>query len=172
MSDRQMGNYNKMLDIMTAKNIKPAQGKTFSQSDVMKFCLDNFFDGKNKGREKTGAGADVITRIHDAVENQIKKNKNSEKTIKIGRGRNEVTVKYEQRAITSSWIRAVSNANADAINDYLKGQGDMVDKHNKWLVANCGYPVDSIENEAIANFNRRTSKAEKRADKLASGVVD
>jgi len=50
MSDRQMGNYNKVLDIMTAKNINPAQGKTFSQSDVMKFCLDNFFDGNNNGR--------------------------------------------------------------------------------------------------------------------------
>jgi hypothetical protein len=171
--DKTMDNYNKIVELMAARGEKPTQGKDYSQADIMRYTINNFFSGNTGGgRKKTGAGTDVLKRIHDAVQTQIDLNKKTDKTIKIGRGRNEVMVKYEQRTITDRFMRETANANASAVDDYLKGQVDMIEEHNKWLVANCGYPVDSIENEAIANFNRRTAKAEKRADKEANEVID
>jgi hypothetical protein len=122
-----------------------------------------------------GGGAESVTLsyIDSVVKNQMELNRVTQKTIMVGSGKSETSVKFEQRAITPKWImdRTLSNSqagiegarsvNLDAATEYLKLHPDVL-QHNQWLCTSNGVePTDSN----IQNFNRRTGKAAARSIK-------
>ena len=171
MTQEQADKYNDISAYMAAKGVKTANGSAYSPAEIFIYAFENFSASRG-GRTATGTGDEVLGRIHDAVQAQMKLNKATDKLVTVGRGRNEVKIKYEQRSITERFMRESANANAVAVDDYLKVHGDAVIKHNEWLVKNCGYPVDADTQSAIDNFNRRTSKANIKADKDENGDIE
>jgi len=169
ISDELLANIEKIKKAMDARGIE-SHGTAVLTSDVVEFAINNFF--MTTGRKTTGTGDEILSRINEAVKTQMKLNKTTDKKVQVGRGRNAVSVMYEQRSITDRFIRETAKVNAKATNEYMSTHGDDIQEHNEWLVKNCGYPVDSDTEFAIENFNRRTSKASKRAEILESGEVE
>lgn len=134
-------------------------GNEYTASHVVSWLIQEFPEllRQRGGREATGTGDAVLEKINAAVTAQIELNRATTATVTVGRGKNQVTVRYQQRAITPRWIREKCSVNADAVADYLAKHGADVAAHNEWLVANCGYETDT------ENYNRRTSKAEIKA---------
>lgn len=159
-TEAQVQGLHAVKDEMARRGIEPDGRKgEITHGAAVRWLLENFNDllETRGGRPATGTGDEVLQRIHDAVTAQIKLNETTDKTVTVGRGKNAVTVKYEQRAITDRWVRDTANANADAVTEYMKEHGEEIAKHNQWLVDSCGYPAE------IENFNRRTGKAQARA---------
>jgi hypothetical protein len=165
LSEEQTENLNKIRELMKLERVSPDHRDGYSVKLAVTWAIENLprYANLRGGRPATGTGDDVLSRCNDAVNAQIELNRNTQKTVQVGRGKNSITVRYEQRAITERWLRDKAGVNAQAVEDFMLANGDMINQHNEWLVKNCGYPVDADIKQAIENFNRRTSKAELRA---------
>lgn len=152
------------LLIADAENhgVKLGSGKTGAPvyAPAFKWLLENYAEitSARGGRPKTGPGDELMARIHETVTEQMRLNETTDKTVTVGRGKNSVVVRYEQRAITDRWIRDAANANAETVALYMAQHAEEIERHNAWLIESCGYPTE------IENFNRRTGKASVKAE--------
>ena len=160
LSDSATANLSKIADLMQSENVAQTRKQGYTVNEMVHWAVENFFDygGVKGGRPATGTGSDVLARVHDVVTAQMQLNKTTDKTVTVGKGKNSVTVKYEQRAITDRWIRDSAGVNAEASKAYIESHKDEIDAHNAWLISDCGYPAE------VENFNRRTGKASAKGE--------
>jgi len=133
-----------------------AQHGITEKKDLLILLIESYKKSSRPG----GARDSTKEKIHNTVQEQIKINLETDKTIEVGSGKNKRTVKYEQRAITQKWIMENAGANAKSIQEYLEEHKQEIDAHHKELGLN--------SDEDVRNYNRSTGKA---ADRVSKGLA-
>ena len=136
--------------------------------------LETARDYEEYKKNKIGRN-DTLNYINALVNKQMEINTSTDKVHIVGSGKNESSVKYEQRSITDKWIMDASIAEREAgVNNaravsrksaqlYIESKKEELDEHHKWLCEQAGL---EFSDKSVRNFNRRTGKAAAAAAKM------
>jgi hypothetical protein len=123
--------------------------KDNSKSAVLKMLIDAYIEKQNR---KTGIRQETLDNIDKVVKDQMALNATTQKTITVGKGRDAIEVKFEQRAITPKWIMNAAGCNQSSALDYIKLHESEINEHHEKV----------LNTDDTDFFNRRAGRASKR----------
>jgi hypothetical protein len=118
-----------------------------TKSEVLKLLLDTYMTHE----KSISPNEDIMNRIHDAVQAQMKVNETTTDTVKIGSGKQSRVVKFKQCAFSIKRIMTLAGVNQEPAKKYYDLHKSEIDDHH--------VKVLGIHNGDLDTFNRKQGQA-------------